>query len=83
MDRQILGYMDHTKEVASSSEFKLSITADIQLRIIKSQDNISVILIKDTKKIQFTLADWDRVLSSTKKASLAVALLEDNIELAD
>ena len=83
MDRQILGYMDHTKEVTSSSEFKLSITADIQLRIIKSQDNISVILIKDTKKIQFTLADWDRVLSSTKKASLAVALLEDNIELAD
>ena len=75
--------MDHTKEVASSSEFKLSITADIQLRIIKSQDNISVILVKDTKKIQFTLADWDRVLSSTKKASLAVALLEDNIELAD
>ena len=75
--------MDHTKEVASSSEFKLSITADIQLRIIKSQDNISVILIRDTKKIQFTLADWDRVLSSTKKASLAVALLEDNIELAD
>ena len=74
--------MDHTKEIASS-EFKLSITADIKLRILKSQDSISVILIKDTKKIQFTLADWDRVLASTRKVSLAVALLEDNIELSD